>query len=521
LHESRPAKAAPLSQMRLRPDPVVTPADLAAGEHALVMDAAWASLTGAFYSGVILVAFALTLGANPMQIGLLAAIPFAAQASQLPATLLVDRMRQRRKLGVLVITGARVLILLLAVLAFVPDPAVGLTLLIGAQILISVLHSTGACAVNSWLHQLIPRDDLGRFFSRRLLWGTTVSCAGTLAAGALIEHLPVANPLHAYAVAFMLAGLAGFVSSYYLARAPEPQMPPTVQQRRLRSLLLMPFQDAGFRKLLIFVAAWNIASNLAAPFFAVYLIRQQGYPLTTVTGLWVTSQIANALTIYLWGRLSDRLSNKAILAVALPGYFACTFALVFGDAVQEPVLQLSLLVLIHGVMGVASGGIGLAMGNLGLKLAPQGQGTSYLAAIGLVSSVAGGLSPLAAGVLAHSFETSELTAVLRFASPSQTRELTVLQFAHWEFLFALSALAGLYVMHALSRVKETGKEEISEGIVMQEFALEAIRSLDNLSSVGGALGALFPFDRLFDRGINRQAGAAAVPQARAGPTRAG
>jgi MFS family permease len=507
--------------MRLRPDLVVTPAALAAGEHALVMDSAWASLAGAFYSGVILVAFALALGANPMQIGLLAAIPFAAQASQLPATLLVDRIRQRRKIAVLVITAARVLILLLAAIAFVPDAGIGLTLLISAQVLISVLHSTGACAVNSWLHQLIPRDDLGRFFSRRLLWGTTVSCAGTLAAGALIEHLPVANPLHGYAAAFVLAGLAGFVSSHYLARAPEPVMPPPTSQRTLRALLLTPFQDVGFRKLLIFQAAWNIASNLAAPFFAVYLIRQLGYPLTTVTGLWVTSQVANALTIYLWGRLSDRLSNKAILAVVLPAYFACTLALVFGDAVKEPALQLSLLVLIHVVMGVASGGIGLAMGNLGLKLAPQGQGTAYLAAIGLVSAVAGGLSPLIAGMLAHSFETSELTAVLRFASPSQTRELTVLQFAHWEFLFALSALAGLYVMHALSRIKEVGKEEISEGLVMQEFALEAIRSLDNLSSVGGALGALFPFDRLFDRGISQHGGQAGGPPARAGPTQAG
>jgi MFS family permease len=43
----------------------------------------------------------------------------------------------------------------------------------------------------------------------------------------------------------------------------------------------------------------------------------------------VASQVANALTMYLWGRLSDRLSNKAILAVALPAYFGCLVALLF------------------------------------------------------------------------------------------------------------------------------------------------------------------------------------------------
>ena len=39
--------------------------------------------------------------------------------------------------------------------------------------------------------------------------------------------------------------------------------------------------------------------------------------------------VANAMTLFLWGRLSDRLSNKAILAVALPAYFGCLVALPF------------------------------------------------------------------------------------------------------------------------------------------------------------------------------------------------
>jgi hypothetical protein len=42
--------------------------------------------------------------------------------------------------------------------------------------------------------------------------------------------------------------------------------------------------------------------------------------------------------------------------------------------------------------------------------------------------------------------------------------------------------------------------EISERVVIQQFALEALRTADNLSSIGGTFGAIFPFfDRLFDR----------------------
>jgi MFS family permease len=275
-------------------------------------------------------------------------------------------------------------------------------------------------------------------------------------------------------------------------------MPPPAQWVGLGEQLWAPFEDRNFRRLLVFLGAWAVASNLAAPFLAVFLLRQLGYPLTVVTGLWVVSQVANAFTLYAWGRLSDRLTNKAILAAALPVHFVCMFVLVLGDAVRDPGWRLALLVLIHVLMGVAGGGIGLAIGNLGLKLAPRGHGTAYLAAIGMVSAICGGITPIIAGSMAHQFEVSELSAVVRWVHSTQTAEFTVVRFAQWEFLFALSALFGLYVMHALSRVQEG--EEISERVVMQEFALESVRAVNGLSSLSGMVGGIFPFfDRVFER----------------------
>jgi predicted MFS family arabinose efflux permease len=394
------------------------------------------------------------------------------------------------------ITTARVLIGLLALLPFAVAPGHALVALIVAQGAIAVLHAVGGCAVNSWLHQLIPHDELGRFFARRLFWGTSIACAATLAAGALVDRSRDGSLL-GYAQAFVVAALAGFVSSWYLSRAPEPRMSDAGPVLPIRERLWAPFRDAEFRHLLVFMGAWVAASNLSAPFLTVYLIEQRGYAVTTVTSMWVASQLANAATLYLWGRLSDRLSNKAVLAVALPANFACVLALVFADAAGDATVQLGLLFAIHVVLGVATGGIGLATGNLGLKLAPQGQGTAYLAAIGLVSAVAGGISPIVAGALAQALRWAEVSAVLRWASAERSGEFSVMSFAHWEILFAISALLGLYVMHALSRVREG--REVSERRVIQEFALEAVRGLGSLSSIGGALGSLFPFERLSER----------------------
>jgi MFS family permease len=263
-------------------------------------------------------------------------------------------------------------------------------------------------------------------------------------------------------------------------------------------MLRSPFRDVNFRRVILFMASWNVASNIAAPFITVYLLKQMGYPLGTVTTLWVTSQVANAFTLYLWGRLSDRLSNKAILAVALPAYFGCLVGLPFTAIPAVHPLTLPLIYAIHLVMGTAAGGIGLATGNLGLKLAPQGQGTAYLATVSLVGSLAAGLAAMSGGALADWFSARELALYLYWMSPGRIEAVTVLQFQHWEFLFAISFVLGAYVLHMLSRINEG--REISERVVIQQFAAEAVRTLDQLSPIEGLRAAiLFPFGRLRER----------------------
>jgi hypothetical protein len=108
------------------------------------------------------------------------------------------------------------------------------------------------------------------------------------------------------------------------------------------------------------------------------------------------------------------------------------------------------------------------------------------------------MAALAGGALAEWFAARELSLVVNWSSPAREAGFVALQFQHWEFLFAIAFALGMYVLHALSRVREGS--EISEREVIRNFLLETGRMFELLSSTAASLlETLFPFGRLFDR----------------------
>jgi hypothetical protein len=128
---------------------------------------------------------------------------------------------------------------------------------------------------------------------------------------------------------------------------------------------------------------------------------------------------------------------------------------------------------------------------------------------------------LIGGALAQSFVAVELSVLVRWAWPGATGEAAVIGFTRYQFLFLISAALGLYVLHRLSRIREG--EEISERVVIQQFALEAVRTVNQVSTVAGLLGNLFTFGRLSDRRMQGRGPAhtATVDAAGAGTLSAG
>ena len=282
---------------------------------------------------------------------------------------------------------------------------------------------------------------------------------------------------------------------YFISTIPEPRMAAREEELKFLELILTPFEDQNFRKLISFLGSWNFAVNLAAPFFTVYMLKRLQMDMSFIIALTVLSQIMNLTFLRIWGKFSDRFSNKSVLAVCSPLFLGCILAWTFTTMPEKYPGTIPLLVAIHIFMGISMAGGTLASGNIALKLAPKEQATSYLGANGIINSLAAGIAPVLGGKFADFFATRELALTLNWRSPVRELALNTLSFQHWDFFFFLAFLIGLYSINRLAKVKEIG--EVEEKIVIHELASEIRRPLRNLSTAGGLRQMLaFPISLL-------------------------
>ncbi len=452
---------------------------------------AMVTLTG----GIFLVAFALQLGASNTVIGLLAAIPPLAELLQMPAIYIVDRVQKRRLVVVAASLAARLFWVPIVLIPFFLSPEQGIFVLIASIVFYSSFSAISHCGWNSWMRDLIPQDRLGAFFSRRLTLSTGLALVISLVAGFFIDAWEAAFPhlsAYGYSLLFFLGLLAGLFGITLLARTPEPRMVTDDEEIGLLAAIRKPFQDINFKNLIVFLGSWNFAVNLAAPFFTVYMLQRIGLDISVVVALSVLSQIMNIIFYRSWGRVSDRFSNKSVLAVSGPLFMLAIFAWMFVTLPEVYTLTYPLLILIHILMGISLAGVSLASGNISLKLAPQGQATSYLAASTFTNSVAAGIAPILGGLFVDFFAERELIWTLIWKDPVRELVFVTLDLKQWEFFFLFAFLLGLYSLHRLSAVQEEG--EAKEQEVLDELIAGVRRDMQNFSPAGGLRDLVkFPF----------------------------
>jgi MFS family permease len=439
----------------------------------------------------ILAAFALILGANNFQIGILAAISFITQPLQIPAIFLVERLRRRKAIALLSWVPAQIMWIPIALIPFFVGIPSQLTVAL-LLLFMAVRGGLGAVtntAWNSWIRDLVPQRILGSFFSRRLALATMASIIFGLAGAIFVDFWAGLATPGSEALGYTLVLLAGAIflglaSPVFMSRMPEPLMPPmSGPQPSLGETLSMPLRDRNFRQLVNFLFFWGFAANLAIPFFTIFMLQRLGFPLSAVIALNILSQLTNVLFLRVWGPFTDQFGSKVVLSVCVSLYLLVILGWVFTTQPDRYFLSVPLVIVLQAFAGIAAAGVNLTVGTIGLKLAPQGQATSYMAVASLATNLGAGLGPLAGGLFADFFSVRVFRITFEWVSPGTEFAFPALDLTGFEFLFGIAFIIGLLILNTLTTIKEEG--EVAREVVLDELLAPTRAMTRSIGSVPG------------------------------------
>lgn len=305
--------------------------------HAITTGGSWASLMPFtvqrnlrwfFWDGILasasdniiltyLALYLLALGASNAEIGLLSSLSsLVAAVVLLPGAMVTERFGRRKAMVVFFGGGiARLTILLIALvpLFFIDPVAVGVIIMLRV-----IAVGFGNLALPAWTSltaDIIPLNWRGRYFGTRNLVMGVAAMLTTLLVGQIITWL--GSPV-GYQVAFGLAFLIGMGATYCYAQLAEPPLetqPAREAGFSAKALYELLRSDRAFLNFVVHSILWNLALNIAGPFFNVYLARQFDADASMIAVTAIAASLASMPGTRIFGVLSDKLGPRRVMLI--------------------------------------------------------------------------------------------------------------------------------------------------------------------------------------------------------------
>jgi len=297
---------------------IVYPWELPSIMRKHILTGAMGSLYFVLLSGIYLVTFGNALGLEHYQWALLSAACSLVLLLQLLSAYLVSRIGARKRLWFAASLSSRLLrgsAIGAAFLLSARAPGAARWALIGLVILANAFDAVCAPPWLSWLADIIPAEDHGRFIGRRSAWIALANLVVILPLGLMLDNVAADAKLPALMVVFAFGFAVGVLDLVIHRTIPEPPMvvPP---RRRFWREVAVPLLDRSFRPWLVFNAAWTFSMTLGGALAAVYFVESLGIRRNLLGGgvvLIMLPLVGGLVTAPMAGSMVDRYGVKRVL----------------------------------------------------------------------------------------------------------------------------------------------------------------------------------------------------------------
>ena len=261
--------------------------------------------------------FLLLLGGTARQVGFLSAFPnMLAALLQFKSPEITEIIKSRKKTILVFVFLQAATLLPVAYMAYSNLHLPWLFIFF-----IMLFSSFGAIATPAWasmMSDIVPGKKRGAYFGWRNLIVGFNGLAFTFIAGIIIHISQKSSAFFGFSVLFAGAALSRFISWYFIKKMQVPE----IEQKSTDYFSLFQFiskiKTSNFAKFVFFSSLFNFTVYLAAPFFAVFMLRDLHFGYITYSVVILSLAFSAQLTLPRWGRLADSVGNLKVLRTTAP-----------------------------------------------------------------------------------------------------------------------------------------------------------------------------------------------------------
>jgi len=256
--------------------------------------------------------FAIALNAS---VNLIAALTYVPQLVgsfiQLFAAKIVEIVRNRRKILVVSSFIHAILWIPLLLLPYAtPAQKYLLILYVSVQTIFTQLMQPVG---NSLMGDIVPKYERGRFFGVKNRVVGATSFVAALAAGLILNYFSIKSPFTGFTILFSTAFVARLISGIFKGMMYNPA-PDLAHEEKFSIFDFVKRMDkTNYGHFVIYIVLFKLAVNIAAPFFAVYMLKDLGFSYLQFTIITAAELIASFITMGIWGKLIDGKGTKFVL----------------------------------------------------------------------------------------------------------------------------------------------------------------------------------------------------------------
>lgn len=264
--------------------------------------------------GTFFNAYAIQLGADAGQLGLITSLTPLSTLIQLAYPWLQRKSRSRRSLLLIFIIPDRFLLWgVIFIPVLLPRPW-WIPVLLGNILLRSLAAQLDNLIYQDWLADLVPVERRNSYFGLRHTLGGPVGIAMPFLAGFILDRWP---------------GFAGFRILYWIALPLlvldvllflyQDEPPRQTQGAGETRQLFHCLRSQSFRRYLGFFFGWTMLQGALTPYTNYVMFKVYHLPFLFVSGLTVLATITSTLLYVVWGKTQDRYGPFKVYRYILPG----------------------------------------------------------------------------------------------------------------------------------------------------------------------------------------------------------